>query len=193
MPLLPIEPYIFPSTLLTDSAAVDGKRWFALHTKPRAEKSLARRLLGRNVEFFLPLYHRQLRSGGRLRLSYLPLSPSYLFLRGDDDARRIALESNLIVRTLHVEDQQQLHEDLAHVAQLMEHGSALSPEARLLPGTRVEIISGPLAGMEGTILKHAKQLKFYVEVRLLQQGVSVEIESWMFRPLAAPHAALSRA
>jgi transcriptional antiterminator RfaH len=49
----------------------------------------------------------------------------------------------------------------------------------------VEIISGPFAGLEGKVLRRGKQLKLFVEVRFLQQGVSVEIESWMIQPLEA--------
>ena len=189
MPLLPAETYLFPDGLLKGAAApAEGRRWIVLHTKPRGEKSLARRLVGRGIGFFLPLYHRQWRSSGRLRSAFLPLFPGYLFLHGDDDARRDALETNLIVRVLPVADQPRLHGELQRVHQMMEHGTALAPHDRLAPGTRVEIISGPLCGMEGKILRRGKRIKFFVEVHLLQRGVSAEIESWMFRPLATPRA-----
>jgi hypothetical protein len=36
--------------------------------------------------------------------------------------------------------------------------------------------------MAGKILRRGKQLRFVVEVQLLQQGVSVELESWMIQP-----------
>jgi hypothetical protein len=48
----------------------------------------------------------------------------------------------------------------------------------------VEIVAGPLAGLEGRLLRRGKGLRFTVEVRMLKQGVSVEVERWMFRPLA---------
>lgn len=184
MPLLELEPYVFPPTLLTDKPVETPAVWWALHTRPRAEKSLARRLLARSSAFFLPLYHREWRSGGRLRSSYLPLFPGYLFLHGDSQARLRALETNLVVRALEVKDPLRLGEDLRRVYQLVKSGAPLSPEERLRPGTRVEIISGPLAGMEGKILRRGKQLKFFVEVEFLQQGVSITLESWMFRPLS---------
>jgi transcriptional antiterminator RfaH len=183
VPLLELEPYVCPANLLTDKAVEAPGVWWALHTRPRAEKSLARRLLARNIAFFLPLYHREWRSGGRLRSSYLPLFPGYLFLHGDRQARLRTLETNLVVRVLEVEDQIRLHRDLRHVHQLVVSGAALSPEDRLRPGTRVEIVSGPLAGMEGKILRRGKQMKFFVEVEFLQQGVSIALASWMFRPL----------
>lgn len=181
MPLLNLEPYVFPQDLLTDGA--HAGTWWALHTRPRAEKSLARRLLARQISFFLPLYQREWRSGGRLRSSYLPLFPSYLFLHGESQARLHALETNLVVRVLDVKDQEKLHTDLRRVYQLVISGAPLAPEDRLLPGTAVEIISGPLVGMEGKIVRRGKHLKFFVEVEMLRRGVSIEMESRMFRPV----------
>jgi transcriptional antiterminator RfaH len=185
MPLLPLEPFIFPESLLIDPPQfpASAERWWVLHTRPRAEKALARRVRSQQVAFFLPLYKRQWRSQGRLQCSHLPLFPGYLFLHGDGQARDHALKTNLVANCLPVADQLQLATDLMSVYSLMASGSPLSPEERLQPGTRVEILSGPLAGLEGIILRRGKQLRFIIEVQFLQQGVSVEIESWMFRPL----------
>lgn len=182
MPLLNLEPYVFPQNLFTEG--VPAGDWWALHTRPRAEKALARKLLARGAAFFLPLYHRQWRTGGRLRSSYLPLFPGYMFLHGESQARLRALETNLVVRALEVEDQARLHEELKRVYQLVVSGAPLSPEDRLQPGTAVEVISGPLAGMTGKIVRRGKQLRFFVEVEILKCGVSIEMESRLFRPLS---------
>ena len=185
MPLLPLEPYQFPNELFEPSAVAPApaERWWVLHSRPRSEKALARQFLARQLTFFLPLYQRQWRSQGRLQSSYLPLFPGYIFLRGDDDARVTALTTNLIANVLPVADQGGLFTDLTRVHHLMESGSVLTPEAQLEPGTLVEITAGPLAGLEGKILRRGKKLHFFIEVQLLQQGVSVEIESWMFQPV----------
>jgi transcriptional antiterminator RfaH len=191
MPLLPLEPFVFPENLLTGSpvAESEAEHWWVLHTRPRAEKALARLVLGHKLPFFLPLYKRQWRSRGRMLSSYLPLFPGYLFLRGDRQARQRALETNLVANCLSVGEQSRLTADLKNVFSLMASGSPLSPEERLQPGTHVEIVSGPLTGVEGKIIRRGKRLTFFVEVQFLQQGVSVEIESWMFRPLEAPRPA----
>lgn len=185
MPVLPLEPSVYPDDLL-DLGLSSGEcpdRWWVLHTRPRAEKSLARRMLKRGIAFFLPLYQRPVKHRGRIIHSYNPLFPGYLFLRGTEQARLHALETNLVARCLSVADQQQLHGDLARVHQLILVDSTVTPEDQLHPGTRVEIIHGPLIGMEGKILRRGKLLRFFVEVRFLQRGVSVEIDQWMIRPL----------
>ena len=121
MPLLPLEPFIFPESLLDSRSPAegDGLRWWVLHTRPRAEKALARRILNDGTGFFLPLYRRQWRSRGRILTSYLPLFPGYLFMRGDGDTRLRALETNLVANCLPVGDQARMWRDLARVAGLV--------------------------------------------------------------------------
>jgi transcriptional antiterminator RfaH len=185
MPILPLEPFVFPEHLFENLEAVGQgeERWWVLHTRPRAEKALARGLLKRNQPFFLPLYKRQWRSHGRLFNAHLPLFPGYIFLHGDSHARLLALETNQVARVIHVENQGQLQKDLIQIQRLMNSGVSLVPEDCLQPGMQVEIISGPLAGMEGRILRRNNSSRFFVEVHFLQQGVSVDIEGWMIKPL----------
>jgi transcription antitermination factor NusG len=185
MPLLPLEPYLSSEELLNSPAPeVDGEeRWWVLHTRPRAEKALARQCLQHDLPFYLPLYHKRWRSKGRMQSSYLPLFPGYLFLYGDGDTRLGALETNLVAQVLAVTDQQQIHEDLARVNRLIATDSELTPEGRWEPGSPVVVTQGPLAGMEGKVIRRGKNRVFLIEVRFLHQGVSVELESWMIEPL----------
>lgn len=183
MPLLPMETYVSPVDLLSNAAALDADSadWWVLHTRPRAEKSLARHCVARKLSFFLPLYQHQWRNRGRLFRAHMPLFPGYLFLRGDAHTRLSALETNQVARAIPVPDIAQLRADLARVYRMMQAGMLLAPEEQLLPGAPVEIVAGPLAGLEGKIIQRGKQMRFQVEVRLLQRGVSVEIEGWMIR------------
>jgi transcriptional antiterminator RfaH len=190
MPLLPLEPFVAPPTLFADDLpeTAGPGRWWVLHTRPRAEKGLARQCLRRDLAFFLPLHKRQWRSRGRLFCSHVPLFPGYLFLYGDGAGRLAALETNLVARCLPVEDQARLHADLARVHRLIVAEAPLTPEERLEPGDLVDIVAGPLAGLQGKVLRRGKQLKLLVEVQFLQRGVSAEIESWMLQPATPPRA-----
>jgi transcriptional antiterminator RfaH len=193
MPLSPLEPSIYPEDLL--QPAVDAEEcppsWWALHTRPRAEKALARHCLGRHLSFFLPLYRRQWQKNHRSFQAYLPLFPGYVFLRGDGEARLRALESNLIARVLPVPDPAQLCADLDRVHRMIQSQLPLAPRERLQPGAAVEVVSGPLAGMQGTLLRCGKKNHFFVEVQILQCGVSVEMEGWMLRSVAPPRQCVS--
>jgi transcriptional antiterminator RfaH len=184
MPLLTLESYIHPADLLAEPFPQDvgDMRWWVLHTRPRAEKALARRFHGRELPYFLPLHERRWRNGGRHLRSFSPLFPGYVFLHGDAEARLIALETNLVAKVLCVEDQGQLHADLRRVFQLLSTGAPVSPEDRLGAGDLVEIVKGPFEGLCGKILRRGKQLRFAVEVQFLRQAVSVELEGWMIQP-----------
>ena len=80
-------------------------------------------------------------------------------------------------------DQVQLREQLAAVHIAMTSGSPIGPAAKLLPGTVVTITRGPLLGLKGKVLRSDNRLRLILEVQMLSQGVSVEIESWMVESL----------
>jgi transcriptional antiterminator RfaH len=184
MPILPPEPYISPEDLLTATARElpAGGQWWVLHTRPRAEKAIARKFLHGGVPFFLPVNRKQTRIRGRVVPVCEPLFPGYLFVVGDAHIRAEALATNQVANVLAVSDQALMHQELARIAHVMEAGLMLVPEEGLRPGDLVVIEEGPLAGLEGKVLKQGGNFRFFIEVSFLQRGVSVEIEGWMIRP-----------
>jgi transcription antitermination factor NusG len=185
MPLLPLEPVVFPESLFTINQDLQDtpERWWVLHTRPRAEKALARRLLNREIPYFLPVYEKRWRNQGRNFSAFHPVFPGYLFLYGDNQARLHALETNMVSQVLNVVDQVEMQTDLQRIYQVIASGASLAPEERLQPGEVVEIVVGPFAGMQGKILTRNKKMRFLIEVRFLQQGVSVEMEPWMIKAI----------
>jgi transcriptional antiterminator RfaH len=191
VPILPLETSIFPEGLL-EPASIEANQaeWWVMHTKPRTEKTLARKLLNHSIPFFLPVYSKRSRIRSRTVTSFLPLFPSYLFINGDDSVRRQALETNYIVRTIAVVDREQLMQDLCRVYRLMVSGVPMAPEDRLQPGQWVQITSGPLQGLDGKLIRRGTRDQLIVEVNFLQRGASVEVEGWAIKPLdSAPYQA----
>lgn len=187
MPLLPPEAFVWPEELLSRPLPEgESARWWALHSRPRAEKSLARHFVGRGLSFFLPLAKKRWRNRGRLFTSTSPLFPGYIFLWGDENARVSALTTNQVAHCIRVEDQARLHQDLAQIHRLMISGEPLTPEERLQPGDWVEITGGPLQGLQGKVIRRGKHLRLFVEVQFLQRGASVEIDGSMIRTAEAP-------
>ncbi len=186
MPVVPLESFAFPEGLFdrSDVCPDPSCHWWALQTRPRSEKCLARRFIAVQTPFFLPLWNHRWVSRGRTMSAHLPLFPGYIFMLGDSEARLAALGTHLVARCLAVEDQRQLHADLARIHHLMASGAALVPEKGLMPGMLVEITCGPLAGLEGRVMRCGPRFRFIVEVHFLQRGASVEVEGWMIRPAA---------
>jgi transcriptional antiterminator RfaH len=185
MPLLEAEPCLFPDTLFADPAFADpgAGRWWVLYTRARMEKAVARKLRGRGVSFYLPLYRQSWKANGRVRSSYLPLFTGYVFLHGDDSARVAALETNLLSATLPVPDQRRLYDDLARVERLLGGSAPVAAEDGLSPGTPVEVTAGPFQGLRGKVVRRGDRARFVVEVEFLRRGVSIEAEGWSLRPL----------
>lgn len=187
MPIIPLEPQIFPPTLLESRGAdsADERVWWVLHTRPRQEKSLARDLHASRIPFFLPLRPQQTRIRNRIMTSYLPLFSSYVFLHANHEDRVSALSSSRVVRSIPVADQQQLVRDLAQVYQLLQLGAGVSAEDRMVPGATIAIQSGPLAGLQGKIVEAATRRRFVVEVDFIQRGVSVLLDGDSLIPIVA--------
>jgi transcriptional antiterminator RfaH len=185
MPILPPEPSSYPEDLLDAEREVipAGQAWWVLHTRPRQEKSLARQLCEKGVSFYLPLYSRRSRIRGRIVTAQVPLFPGYVFLLGDREGYLAALKTNRVVRPLRVAGQEELWRDLRQVCRLLASGIPVTPEGRLVPGTLVEITSGPLAGLQGKIVGAASGKRFVVEVDFIQRGASVLVEDFTLRPL----------
>jgi transcription antitermination factor NusG len=177
MPILAAEPALFPETLFDSPRLdLDGRFWTVLHTRARQEKCLARELLAREMPFFLPLIAKRLRIRGKTAESRLPLFGGYVFLLARTEDQLFARSARRVVRALVVPDQARLWSDLRQVQRLIASGVAIRPEDQLVPGAPVEIRSGPLAGLRGTIVKSATGNRFIVKVDFIQRGASVLLD-----------------
>lgn len=185
MPLLPQEPNHYPHDLFAPhgTPAGDGRAWWVIHTKPRQEKSLARQLRKARVPFYLPLARRRHLLRGRVLHAHLPLFPGYVFLLADREERGTSLATGRVANALSVPDQQGLWHDLRRIDRLLASGAPVTPEERLAPGARVTIREGPLAGLEGCIVREASGRRFVVRVDFIQRGASVLLDDFLLAAL----------
>jgi transcription antitermination factor NusG len=189
MPILPTETSLYPDNLFGDAEfTLPEHTWWVLHTRPRQEKSLARQLLSARSPFFLPLAARRNLMRGRVVESRLPLFSGYLFLLAGPDERVSALATKRVARAIPAPDGAALWRDLKQIHRLIAAGLPLTPEERLSPGTPVEIRSGPLVGMRGTVVRAASGRRFVVSVDFIGCGASVTLDDYMLYP--APKAAV---
>jgi transcription antitermination factor NusG len=184
MPILAAETTIFPDNLLTELCTSDStRRWWAVYTKARQEKAFARQLVKLRVPFYLPLVPKDSLIRGRKVQSYIPLFGGYVFMFGSEEERVRGLTTNRLSTILTVEDQTQLSHDLRHIARLIESEAPLTVEKRLGAGEPVRIKAGSMEGLEGTVITRRGQTRLLVSVRMLQQGVSVEIDDFLLEPI----------
>ncbi|MBN1912432.1 MAG: antitermination protein NusG [Pirellulales bacterium] len=184
MPILTDTIAMFPENLF-DPGAVDpsDRRWWAIYTKSRQEKALARELACLKIPFYLPMVPRDHLIRGRRVRSQIPLFPGYVFLFGTDQERSRAMMTNRIAHVLLAENDSDLWRDLRQIHQLIGTDAPLTVERRLSPGQRVRVKSGAMEGIEGTVTARRGDCRLLVAVSLLQQGVSVAIDDYMLEPL----------
>jgi transcription antitermination factor NusG len=183
MPVLDHEPSAWPTDLFDSAPAGEIGRWCVYHVRPRSEKTVARRLRSRGIAHFLPQYERRRRYQRRLVCSYLPLFPGYIFVVGNDNDLEKTIELKELVSSLKVDDQTQFESELRNIHLLLRAGLPVTREERLQPGAQAKIVSGPLAGLQGQVIKNRHGLKFVLRVQFLQQGVSVEVDGSMIEAL----------
>lgn len=184
MPILSEEPTLFPDTLLDETACEPSdRRWWVLYTKARQEKAISRDLLGFQIPFYLPLVGKTSVSRGRTISSHIPLFPGYVFLYGSEEERIRSLTTNRISRVLKVDDPAGLLHDLRQLRQLIASKAPLTVESRLVPGNRVRVRHGSLAGLEGIVLTRRAETRLLVSVNFIQKGASVEVDDFLLEPI----------
>jgi transcriptional antiterminator RfaH len=162
--------------------------WWVAHTKARHEKSFAWDLHKAGIGYFLPLVERVTVSGGRKRQVLKPLFSAYVFFCGDEQTRYHAMTTNRLCNVLAAQDQALLVTELDQLHQAIQQQAALEPDATFEAGQRVRVTAGPLQGIEGAVVEdagEARQAKrrLVLQVSMLGQGASVEIERELIEPL----------
>ena len=186
MPILKREDDIFPGNLLEDDSILTetDRKWWCIYTMSRREKDLMRKLAALKIAHYGPVIPKRYRSpNGRLRTSYVPLFPNYVFMWGTEEDRYQAMTTNCISRCNQVDDQAQLVTDLRQIHRVVDAGIALTPEAKLEPGNRVRVRTGPFARYEGTVIRREGKTRLLLSINFLEQGVSMEMDEGLLEPL----------
>ncbi len=186
MPVLPPELNIYPDELFEDVCYLsETSCWFALHTKPRAEKKLARALLRWQIPFYLPLWVKWSRRQGRDVPSYLPLFPSYVFVVATDGQRIQIDRTGLVADFLEPPDRDELVGDLRALKKILEAAVPFHLHQYLAAGKLVRVQEGVLAGMDGYAISHGEEHHVFFPVGFVKQGVSIAVPVEHVLPLVA--------
>jgi transcription antitermination factor NusG len=159
-------------------------QWFALAVKPGCEKAVARSLRSRGLEEYVPIY------SGRRRLF-----PGFVFCRFDYQNRRAVIEIPGVLSIAGpCESASPISDaEIAWIKMIMAAQLPAKPWAFSRVGQRVCIWRGPLAGLEGILLRKHDDFQVVVGVEALQRSVAVEINHEMVRAVeGAPHAQMAR-
>ena len=151
-------------------------QWWVVHTKSRNEKALAHDLIRRNISYFLPMTWNVRRKSRRTIRSLLPLFGGYLFFCGRENDRIELLRTDRVANLIEVKDQQKLLMELQQIEQALQAGVPVTPHKYIREGQKCRVIAGPLMGLEGVVAKTRGATRLVLQVDLLGQAASVEID-----------------
>lgn len=175
-----------PNANLTNAElALDPRRdcganaWYAAYTCPRQEKCVARMLQDRQVPYFLPLYRSLRFWKDRRKEVDMVLFPSYVFVQLPFAERLRVLQVPGVVRlvTFNGVPAALPPQEIESLRNGLEQGIYAEPHPYLKTGRRVRVARGPLAGVEGILLRKKDKLRFVISVDVLMRSVAVELDA----------------
>jgi transcription antitermination factor NusG len=159
-------------------SAYGEERWYAAYTCANHEKRVAAQLNARAVEHFVPLYNSVRRWRDRRIQLALPLFPGYVFLRLAlrDKLRVLQIPSLVHLVSFNGQPAALSDEEMDALRHGLTEQLNVQPHPYLTVGRRVRVASGPLAGLEGIIVRKKNHLRFVISLNLIMRSVSVEMD-----------------
>src|SRR6266446_9827203 len=153
--------------------------WYVAHTRANHEKRVTQQLLERSVENFLPLYDSVRRWKDRRMKLQLPLFPGYVFVRLALRDRLRALETPSVVRLVGFNGRPTALPDkeMEALRTCVAAGLAAEPHVYLTVGRRVRIKTGPLAELEGVLIRKKNMFRVVLSLDLIARSAAVEVDA----------------
>ncbi len=154
-------------------------RWFALRLRSNREFQVRDALAARGIEVFLPTWSEDVKWTDRWKTTTRPLFPGYVFARL---SRSIDFYAALLIRGV-VQflpsshnpwpiDEREINAVLGVVA-----AQARAAPCEYQAGERVTIASGPLAGVQGVVVRTRGATHVVLTVEMLRRSIRVELDA----------------
>lgn len=157
---------------------VEEEKWYALYTKPRAEKLVFQRLEEAGIETFLPLQKTIRVWSDRKKIVEKPLLSSYVFVRTRRRVFPIIYKTTGVVKFISFEGipvsipQRQI--DNLKLIINSDAEVEVSSE-KFAAGDNVEVVNGALTGLTGELIKIGTHNRVIVRIDKLDQNLILKI------------------
>ena len=163
----------------------DNKKWIAVYTKPRHEKTVENELLKKGFEVYLPILKERRKWSDRKKWVELPLFRSYIFVKTEIKKSLFVLQTMGVVKVIKFGGEiAVIQNDSIQAIKLMIEGGYM-PEAidYFVKGETVEVKSGPLKGLIGEVIRVDNSDRLLVRVDAIQHSISVQIDRGFLKSL----------
>jgi len=155
-----------------------GAEWFAVYTRARHEQKVAEQITKLGYKSFLPRYQTLSKRKDRKKFIQSPIFPGYIFARVPPDDFNQLLKLPGVVKILGEKGKPFPipAEEIESVRILLESEAAVEPHPYLHAGDKVKIVSGPLKGAKGWLLRVEPSVSLLVvSVNILNRSIAVEL------------------
>lgn len=153
--------------------------WYAVCTRHQHERVVARILEYKNFETFLPLYKARRRWQDRIKEITVPLFPGYLFVR-EGLERWFAILTTPGVSSIVSWGARPAAIPLLEIEGLRRIVAStlrVEPHPFLRSGDRVRVKHGPIAGVEGILLRKKNTARLVLSLEMLGKSAAVEVDA----------------
>lgn len=159
--------------------------WYAAYTSANHEKRVAEQLTQRRVEHFLPLYEAVHKWKDRRVRLQLPLFPGYVFVHLPFSERLRVLQVRGVARLVGFGDRPATlpEDEIERLRSGLSGDVKMQPHPYLCEGHKVRILRGPLAGMEGILLRKKGSLRLVLSIDLIMRSIVVDVDAADIRPI----------
>jgi transcription antitermination factor NusG len=153
--------------------------WFAVQTGYRFEQRVATGLSSKGFQTYLPLLSEVHQWKDRRKVVEMPAFSGYLFVQYEPNLRNRVkvLETSGVVRLLggnHAPNQIS-DVEIEALRRTLSSGVACDRCDALTPGTIVLVKRGPLAGVQGRLVRFKNNLRLVVAISVFSQAISAEL------------------
>ncbi len=164
--------------------ASDSRRWFALYVVRNHEKRVERDLRQKGIEPFLPLFSVTKRWKNKMTMRVeTPLFPAYVFAKLAPGEHVRALETGGVVSIIgNKREYLSLPDEEMETLRSGLHLRVVDPFPYLKVGNRARIKSGPLAGLEGVVIRKDDRLRVVLTIDAIMRSFAVQIDADELEP-----------
>ncbi|PTN08003.1 UpxY family transcription antiterminator [Mangrovibacterium marinum] len=157
----------------------ENKSWYAIYVKSRCEKKAWQKLTDKGIECYLPLHEKVRQWSDRKKKVTIPLLPGYLFVHIHPHEMNCTLQTDHVLCFITTAGKASVIRDeeiqtLKRILAPEELTIGLSAEA-VAPGQQVEVIAGPLRGMQGELIQLKGKKVVGVHIRQIPYTITVDI------------------
>jgi transcriptional antiterminator RfaH len=154
------------------------EKWYAIYTRPRAEKQVYQKLVETGVETYLPLQKTIRQWSDRKKVVEKPLLSSYLFVRVIPKNFPIVYKTFGVVKFVSFEGQPVSipQKQIDNLRLIIDSNADIEVTSEnFAKGDNVEVVTGALAGLTGELIKIGTHNRFVVRIDRLDQNLILKI------------------